>query len=176
MPRVKTAPPTLIAQTEQAKYPALPNPEPVRRHAYGLGTISPWAEQNTAGRAERDAGLAKTSEDTVAGWARGLIYTIQTSAKRMMAYYDRALDDGTVRPDSIPMGIALLLSKRLELQAEVATMTPSATHTPADTLLLELCSEPGPDTIDNRIMPTYPEMPTPAYPPQVSDLDSQELS
>jgi len=167
MPRLRApAPATCLSQTELAAIPALFEPEPLRRHARGVGYFNGQPTQRDDLSNDKSVmALGKASPETAAGWARGLMHRIQEECARALEYWGQALTDGTVRPDSIPLGIALLLSKRMELQAEIATLTPSVTHTPADTLLMELTADLGPETLDSREMCDYPQLPAPHYPP-----------
>lgn len=65
------------------------------------------------------------------------IKAIESVTPRMLGKYSEALEANMVRPESIPLGYAILLTKRDELRAEAGGPAPVPTLTPAQ-LLAEL--------------------------------------
>ncbi len=88
---------------------------------------------------------------------QALIRRIEGIVDKVLDRYEQALDSGKVRPESFPLAIGILLTKRLELTAELG-IGPSADQKLVPTsILAQLLSKPAP-TIDlPATEPTKPE-------------------
>ena len=132
----------------------------------GVGVASVNTPQRRAESAlER---LETLPEVTPGPFATRTIATIERIATRALGVYGEAVESGAVNPSTIPLGVGILLTKRLELNAE-ATQALAPTTAPAASALAALLTAP-PDPSVLRLPPGHcltvpsadvPEAPSP---------------
>lgn len=76
------------------------------------------------------------------GFAQNMLRSLERVAGKALVYYDRALDNGTVNPTTVPLGLGILLTKRSELALEANSSIPTGSTPSADRLFASLLEEP----------------------------------
>lgn len=82
------------------------------------------------------------------GFGQSVIRSLESLAQRQLSYYDQALSAGAVNPSTIPLGFAILMTKRSEFMSESAALVPAGANTTPDQFLQTLLSDPTESIID----------------------------